>query len=329
MRTRSRIASILLLVMGWPASALADASVMMGKAEKSYFAGHLDKASAHLDEAEKMEMASREVTAQRARIHLFRAAVRVKQGNRSAAEESARKALFLDPELDARILPPSAQDLVDQVRQALPARVIVKVTGVTDGVDARVDGRPVPAIGVLAVVPGQHQLAVRTAGKTSLLTFTATEDIEVHTSTAIATATASPTPSATPVAIATASPTPVAIATPKPAAGPGQTRSRGKPTAGYVLAAVAVTGAGAAGHGFWARSVSLENRSKTATRKSAYDDDVRKFTAQTAAGGGIALVAGGLSLWLLSSGSRKTAYVSASKDEVTAGFTMEFGGNDR
>ena len=307
-------AALFLTTLGRSSFAFAGVKDTVDKAEKIYFAGRLDEALTVLDQAEREEVASQEISPQRARIHLLRMALRAKQGNGAGAEESARKALRLDPELEAGELPPSAQDVVERVRQTLPARVIVKLIGVASGAEARIDGRPVPATGSLTVVPGQHQLSVRTAGKTALQTFSATEDTEVVVRAAIA--------------IAPPSPTSRVVAKPNPFPKPGQSAS-GKHAAGWALAAVAVTGTGAAGHGFWARSVALQNRSRTDAYKTAYDDDVQKFTAQTAAGGGVALIAGGLSVWLLSSGTHTSAGVLPTKNGAIVGFTMEFGGNDR
>lgn len=248
----------------------------------------------------------------------MRAAVRAKQGNAAAAEQSARKALLLDPELDASTFPPSVQEAIARTQQSLPARVVVKVIDLPEGAQVRVDGRTVTASGIITVVPGSHQLAVRAGGKTSLKSFTAEEDTEVSAGRG-----------AVAVATPVATPTPAAITTPKPSPTPRVGGGgRGKRTAGYALAAIAISGAGAAGHGYWARGVSLENQKTTETQKDAYDDDIDKFTTQTAAGGGLALVAGGLAVWLLSSGSGRSAYIAPREGGAVVGFTMEFGGNE-
>lgn len=200
-----------ILLLGGPAS-LQDATA-------AYFGARLDEAETLLAELEKTEFASVEISGDRAKIHLLRSAMLAKRGSVPSAEEAARRALLLDPDIDTSAFPPSVQTLVAGVLAKLPERVVVRVKDARAGGEVRIDGRPVPESGIISVFAGTHQLAIRDKeGRSHLRSFTATKDLDVSAALAGAVA-AGPTP--TPFATAK---TPVPVPTRNPAVRPPETR---------------------------------------------------------------------------------------------------------
>lgn len=152
----------LLVVLGFTLLATPEgpATALVQRAENAYFAGEFSSAWVDLEDALKKDP---EFSADRPRIHLLRAAVKLKLGDAVVAEEEAYRGLLSDPELDLADYPTDVERLFESARRRLPPRVVVRLSGLPPGAEARLDGRAVSK-GAISVVPGKHRITAMAPG---------------------------------------------------------------------------------------------------------------------------------------------------------------------
>lgn len=142
--------------------AAAQATELLARAEVEYFDADLAAAERTLTTVNELQARGAEATTDRPRYFLISGAVKMKKGNVRGAESDLRNALQLDPDLTSGRFPPSLNEALERVRGTLPPRVLLKLAVTPATAEVHVDGRPMN--GVLAVVPGKHQIVARAPG---------------------------------------------------------------------------------------------------------------------------------------------------------------------
>lgn len=132
------------------------------EAEALFYKGNLAEAAEKLRAADAA-LAPIPTTATHLRARLLAGAVKFKAGDLPGADGEIRRALVIDPDLDATAFPPSFAERVDEARRALPPRVVLTVRVSPATAVARVDGRSLGA-GAIAVLPGRHQVVATGPG---------------------------------------------------------------------------------------------------------------------------------------------------------------------
>lgn len=161
-RPASEIAARLSPGATMPPAPRGPADVAVDEAEALFYKGSLPEASEKLRAADTA-LAQLPTSALHLKVRLLAGAVKFKAGDLPGADGEIRRALVIDPDLDATTFPPSFAERVDEARRALPPRVVLTVRVSPASAVTRVDGRTVTA-GAIAVLPGRHQVVVNGPG---------------------------------------------------------------------------------------------------------------------------------------------------------------------
>lgn len=322
---RTGTLALLVCSLSLPGSAAAAA---IEAAQAAFFEAKFDEAEAILQKAAEAETKSGVITADRAKIHLLRSAIAFKQGRSALAEQEALAAVMLDPELRAETFSASVQEMLEDARQKLPPRVVVRIATNPASAEARVDGRSVVG-GVIAVVPGSHQLIARANGYQPLV-----KNFDVGSGTtltvdlvkeSVAARPAAPTPAPSPTAVAKAAPVQTSIprSTPRPPSGALGGRSN---LAAYSLLGAAAVSAGVGGHGFVSKGISERNRAGAPPdQRRVYDDEIARFNLQSIGGAGLAILSAGAATWMLVGKRGSGAWLEPRPGGALVGFSIELG----
>src|SRR5439155_22805024 len=124
------------------AAVRAQATSLLAAVQAAYYAEKRDEASSRVaDLAKLLDELADAPAAVRTKVPLWRAAIHAKEGRAAAAEQEARLAQSLLPDLTVGDeLPPAVSDLVTALRRAAFRPIPVHVNGAPAGALVKVDG---------------------------------------------------------------------------------------------------------------------------------------------------------------------------------------------